>query len=76
MNGRIVAIQEAANPIFLTSGQEFFPGVFVGSERFVPGGDVIVLADNLERPILLGTSGPVDINKDGDALVFKLAREF
>ncbi|AAL42240.2 hypothetical protein F3P66_08155 [Agrobacterium fabrum] len=76
MHRWILAIQKAANPIFLTGGQEFFPGVLVGRERLVPGGDVVVLADDLERPVLLGAGGPVNINENGDTVILKLAREF
>lgn len=73
MDRRILAIQKAANTVFFAGSQEFFPCVFIGCERFVPRGDIVVLADNFQGPVLLGARGPIDVNKDSDTLVFKLA---
>lgn len=73
MDCGILVFKKATNAVLFARGKEFFPCIFIGGERFVPGGDKVIFAYDLKLPILLRAGRSVNIDEDRDAVIFEFA---
>jgi hypothetical protein len=76
MDGWVRVIEKCSDTVALNSRKKFIEGLAVGREWFFPLDQILVLRDDLHRPVTVGARGSEYVDENRDIVVCEFAGEF